>query len=69
MALCGHCQSRVPKRGYCCERRELETLRVVADEVTRLLGAEIASARTIGALDAVETMELSRDKLQKVRVV
>ena len=64
---CSYCQERIPEKGYCCERAELETLRVVTDEVARMLDMESEEARTIGALDAVEALTLASRRLRSAR--
>ncbi|APU88998.1 hypothetical protein Rctr197k_204 [Virus Rctr197k] len=64
---CPHCQKPVPERGYCCEKRELEALREVVDEVTLHLDSEIIAARSMGALDVVEPVAHATERLKRVR--
>lgn len=64
---CRHCHHETPSRGYCCERSELETLRAVVDEVSRHLALEVVAAKTMGAIDVVESVEHVTDQLRRVR--
>jgi hypothetical protein len=61
---CQFCKSTRPATGYCCEQAELETLRVVADEVIRMLDSEVVS---MGNLDVAQTMSEATNRLRRAR--
>jgi hypothetical protein len=65
---CTFCKKATPKQGYCCERAELETLRVVMDEAQQLLNSEVVAAQTIGTLDAHPVMSHVSEKLRDARI-
>ncbi len=65
--LCAHCQKRVPEKGYCCEKAELDTLRTVVDEAARTLDAECAEL-SIGAADIADNLRHLRHQLRRARV-
>lgn len=64
---CTHCHKNQPSRGYCCEKAELETLRAVMDEVSTHLDSEVVSAKSIGALDVVESVQHASGRLRAAR--
>lgn len=64
---CSHCRKLIPSRGYCCERRELDVLRSLVDEVSAHLDAEVVGAQTIGAIDVVDSVALVAHRLKSAR--
>ena len=65
--MCSFCNKASPKDAFCCERAELEALRSVVDETSRILDSEVVMAQSVGSRDAVEPIMHARNRLREVR--
>lgn len=66
MKTCIYCRTTL-QSGFCCEKRELDVLRAITDEVVVYLDSEIVAAHSLGSVDAVVPIAHAASRLREAR--